>query len=519
MNRRPQNAFGMAAILFALALSVQATARPRVSAVPWGRRPDPNHPLRKQVQPDSLLRATVALMASGDVTLLAGHVRQALAKAAGKPIRMLKHRKTQLALIEALRREVSDATFSQIVGEQAAGLSIAAQQLDQRSSDVPDRKNMQRGWGFQLLPKNDRAFSDPMYLTLMLRETGQTGNGMVNDDPSSALNLFRNAWSKLAPRNVFAQLFTLTGSDANNALYAIANLAAERRTGQPVGDAELLYFDGIYGGGRGRVGGTSFLSFGKQGAPNLDAYKIESPHSPHFKPRAKAEIERLEAIEARALAQIEDKVMHSAKPVGGLLMESILGPKGVYFYRPEFLLRLRTLCDRLKIPIMADEILTGGGRTGKFFAYQHYPGFEPDFVTFGKGLQVAGVASVSRFTAPDGQRPPHYPMASKMTTLFQYNEPLLKGTQVLNRIRESKLMDNAAKMGRLIVRKLRAYQRAHPDLHRDAEGPVRGMGMLIYSRVKPRSVRSAMNRLMPPLTLNKTDIEQIFSQKELDRMW
>lgn len=478
--------------------------------LPWGRTIDPNHPLRKQVQSESLLRATVGLLGGNDVAMLPRHVRKALSKKAGKSSRSLRQKKTQLALIDTLRRAVGDQRFEQIAGSQAAGLKTALEQLNQPSWGPQDHQDMQRGWGFQLLPKNDKAFSDPTFLTRMLRESGQTGHGMVHNEPTQARYVFDAAWRKVAPANTHPISFTLTGSDANNLLYSVAKVAAEKRLGKKVDSAELLYFDGVYGGGRGKIAGASFLHYGKDGAPDLSAYKIDSPHTPYFKPKAKAEIARLEKIEAQALAQIEQKVTTSAKPIGGLLLEPILGAKGVYFYRPEFMTKLRTLCDKLKIPIMADEVLTGGGRTGKFFAYEHYKGFEPDFVTFGKGLQVAGVAQVSRQGVYS--RSP-----SQMTTLTSYSEPLLKGAQVLTRIHEGKLIENAARVGAHIVKKLRAHQKAHPRDYRDAEGPVRGMGMLIFSRIRPHGVMDAMGRLMPPLTLTKAQADQVFSAKELGR--
>lgn len=514
---------------------------PKGSLLGLGRAIDPNHPLRKQVSPEALLRATLGLLGGGDVATLPRHVRTALFKKAKKTesylgadgffhqrvsTRSLRKRETQLALVDTLRKKVGDEQFQQIAGSQAAGLKAALSKLDEGRSFGPkeDSHDMQRGWGWQLLPKGDKAFSDPTFLARMLRESGQTGHGMVHNEPTRAADLFRRAWGKLAPQNVRPEAFALTGSDANNLLYSVALVAAQRRLKRhDIKDAELLYFDGVYAGGRGKIGGASFLPYGKEGAPNLEAYKIESPHTPYFGRITKAEVKRLEKIEAKALAQIEQKVNSaSGKPIGGLLIEPVLGAKGVYFYRPEFLLALRKLCDKLQIPIMADEILTGGGRTGKFFAYQHYKGFEPDFVTFGKGLQVAGVAAVQRSAPTDAQgklqwdkAPPRYQLPRGMTTLTAYNEPLLKGAQVMTRIHDGKLMQNAERVGKKIVAKLRAYAKANPSEYRDKEGPPRGLGFLIFSRVRPGGVMDAMGRLMPPLTLTQKQADQIFADKGL----
>jgi len=70
--------------------------------------------------------------------------------------------------------------------------------------------------------------------------------------------------------------------------------------------------------------------------------------------------------EDEVLRQIEKKALTRSLAIGGVLIEPITS-KGVFFLPTRFLLRLRELCDRLEIPIIADEIMTGAGEP-KFFA-------------------------------------------------------------------------------------------------------------------------------------------------------
>ena len=487
-------------------------------AIPWGRKPNPNHALRRQVGSEALLKATVTLMSTQDLHLLPRHVRKALSKEARKPQRALLKAKTQTRLLESLKRKVGNDKYETVVGRQAVGVKRAAQQLNERPWGPTDKGDMQRGWGWQLLPRNDKAFNDPRYLASILRETGQTGAGMTHNEPTRARSAFENAWRKIAPQNTRPVAYALTGSDANNLLYSVALTAVRQRLGRDQNKADILHFDGVYGGGRGPIAGVGFLPYGKEMAPNQDHLRITSPHSYQFLPKGKKEIKRLEKLETKALAEIEHKITTNKTPVGGLLIEPILGAKGVMFYRPEFLTRLRALCDKHKVPIMADEILTGGGRTGKFFGYQHYKGFEPDFVTFGKGLQVAGIAQVSR-----GRDAPSYRSPHGMTTLHATSESLLKGARVMTRIHDGKLMDNARVVGDYMVRKLKKFDKKQVPNHspeqdrHHAAGPTRGMGLLMYSEKRVNGVMDAMGRLMPYMSITKHDVDQLITKKQVSR--
>jgi acetylornithine/succinyldiaminopimelate/putrescine aminotransferase len=479
---------------------------PAGSALPWGRPPDPDHPLRKQVGAEALLRAVASLAAGNQLATLPRYQRKALSKLARAPERSLRKPKVQARLLAALEQRLGKDQYETVLGQQAVGVKKALEGLElvpraRASWANDDLHDMMRGWGTRLLPLNDKAFNDPRYQANRLLESGQSAVGMNQDEPTRALSLFHDAWRKIAPGNTRPIAFTITGSAANNLLYDMA-----RKLKGP--QAEILAFDGVYAGATGRMKELSFL-----GGQRKDLL-ITSPHSFYFKPTDKAEIQRLEALESRALAQIEEKVRANDPPVGGILVEPILGARGVLFYRPEFMLKLRELCDRLRVPIFADEILTGGGRTGKFFAYQHYEGFEPDYVTFGKGLQVAGVASVYR-----GSR--GFKLSSALegeTTLTNYSEPLLKGAQIMNRIREDRLMENAEKVGALIVKKLARHDRLYsddsPERH-GFSGPTRGLGLLIGTSNRVKGVSTARNRLMPYLSLSADEARRIFADKNI----
>jgi acetylornithine/N-succinyldiaminopimelate aminotransferase len=199
-------------------------------------------------------------------------------------------------------------------------------------------------------------------------------------------------------------------------------------------------------------------------------------------------------------------------PMGAIFLEALQGSNGVQFYRREFLLAVRALADRKGLPIIADEVLTCGGRTGKFFAYELYEGFTPDFVVFGKGLQTSGIAEVRRPGRAYSQTIGEWDLGT--TTAGGDATRFLKGAQVMKRIREGGLMENATKVGAYLVEKLREVQKFHgvtPDV--SGAGFIIGMSHLegAQAEVSPIVMLKRRDRYLPPLTLSKADVDDVIT--------
>ena len=132
---------------------------------------------------------------------------------------------------------------------------------------------------------------------------------------------------------------------------------------------------------------------------------------------------------------------------------------------------VRQLCDQHGILLILDEVQSGFGRTGKFFAYEH-AGITPDIIVMAKGL-ASGMpmsAIASRSDLMD-----HWTPGTHGGTYGGGNAiALAAACATIDVIRDEGLVENAAKMGNHLVRQLREMQGRHP-----ARGDVRGRGLMV----------------------------------------
>jgi len=192
-----------------------------------------------------------------------------------------------------------------------------------------------------------------------------------------------------------------------------------------------------------------------------------------------------------------------------IMVEPIQGEGGVVVPNPDYLKRLRELCDRAKLLLILDEVQTGTGRTGKFFCYEH-AGIKPDIVTLAKALG-GGLPIGAMIAKPE--------IASALTpgshgTTFGGNPVACAAALAVN----DGIMANATEVGAYILKRLKEIT---AKMDRVAE--VRGLGMIMGVVLKhdPKPVVDAclqqrlivngtggtILRLLPPLNLSRADAD------------
>jgi 4-aminobutyrate aminotransferase/(S)-3-amino-2-methylpropionate transaminase len=156
--------------------------------------------------------------------------------------------------------------------------------------------------------------------------------------------------------------------------------------------------------------------------------------------------------------------------VAAIIIEPVLGEGGFYAAPPELLRRLRTLCDSHGIVLIADEIQSGFGRTGRMFAIEH-SGIEPDLITIAKsvagGVPLAGVIGKAQIMDA--------PVPGGLGGTYA-GSPLgcAAGLAVLEVMREEQLLKRSQEIGRFMSSRLKGLQVRFPCI-----GEVRALGAMV----------------------------------------
>ena len=260
--------------------------------------------------------------------------------------------------------------------------------------------------------------------------------------------------------------------------------AALRTVRSATGRHEVIAFHNGYHGrtlgalsltsGAGREGLGPFLP-GVAHAVAPDP--MESPHQPGADP--------IQAC-GRHLERVASQVLSA--PPAAVIIEPMQGAGGMIPVPTRFLELLRSFCDRTGALLIFDEILTGGGRTGRLWAYEH-GGVVPDILLLGKGIGggfplgiVAGARPV--MDAGPGAQPTHN------SSTFGGN-PLAcaAGLAALTALLDEGLVDNAARVGDHLMKALAA--RLSP---RRNVADVRGLGLAIgIEMVTDRATRTPVS--------------------------
>ena len=208
-----------------------------------------------------------------------------------------------------------------------------------------------------------------------------------------------------------------------------------------------------------------------------------------------------------------------------ILIEPVLGEGGYVVPPKSFIKGLREIADKHGILLIFDEIQSGFGRTGKWFAHDHF-GVRPDIITVAKGLAsgmpISGV--ISRLDLMEKWTP-----GSHGGTYGGNVIAAAAAVATFDVIEGENMLDNAALKGEQLINALKEFQRSHPEI-----GDVRGLGLMIgveyrdgegkpSKKLAKAVTKKAFDkglilltcgpwdntiRLIPPINISSTEVEE-----------
>jgi L-lysine 6-transaminase len=204
-------------------------------------------------------------------------------------------------------------------------------------------------------------------------------------------------------------------------------------------------------------------------------------------PLNEGHLEQVERTERQAVAQIKTAFKTNPDEICAIIIEPIQGEGGDNHFRGEFLRQLRTLANENDAMLIVDEVQAGIGLTGKMWSHQNY-GFEPDMIAFGKKTQVCGFLSGSRIDEiPDNV----FEVGSRLNSTWGGNLiDMYRFKVILDIIHEEKLVDNAARMGDVLLSGLQELAGEFPDLVSN----VRGKGLMCAIDLPTSELRDRLRR-------------------------
>jgi taurine---2-oxoglutarate transaminase len=269
--------------------------------------------------------------------------------------------------------------------------------------------------------------------------------------------------ASITPEGLNKTLFTVCGATAIDNAIKLARLY----TGRHKIIARYRAFHGASYGAMSAGGDPRKLPADVQQAPNF--IHVEDPYCYRCPFGQKGP----DACNRECVSHIERVIQFEGpENVAAIIMEGVSGTSGCIKYPSDYLPKLRAMCDRYGILLIADEVMSGFGRTGKWFGVDN-AGVVPDMIATAKGI-TAGYLPLGALIVSD-KIAAHYNERPLMLGLTYSAHPVTcaAGLETLQIYEDEKLVENAAKMGAYMDKQVAKLIKKHPSI-----GDWRNTGLL-----------------------------------------
>jgi len=213
--------------------------------------------------------------------------------------------------------------------------------------------------------------------------------------------------------------------------------------------------------------------------PKFDWPRITNPK---IKFPLENNLEEVIQLEDKAIAEINLAIKKNLDDIAVIIIEPIQAEGGDNFFRKEFLKKLRDIADENEILLMFDEVQTGFGLTGKFWASDYY--VKPDIIAFGKKAQVCGIMVSDRIDDIDDNV---FKVSSRINSTWGADlTDMVRSKFILDVIKNEKLVDNANKVGEHLKFQITKIQEEYPALISNA----RGLGLMCSFDLPSAEIRN-----------------------------
>jgi L-lysine 6-transaminase len=235
-------------------------------------------------------------------------------------------------------------------------------------------------------------------------------------------------------------------------------------------------------------------------------------------------LRKVEELEKKSLKELETAINENPDDVAAFIIEPIQGEGGDNHFRKEYFKEVDKILKNNDIMFIVDEVQSGMGITGKWWAHEHFD-IKPDIIAFGKKMQVCGIMVGPKVDEIEDNV---FKVSSRINSTWGGNlADMVKAKKILEIIKEEKLIDNAAKMGELFVKGLEELQEKYTVMNNS-----RGRGLMDAFDLKDTKTRDKIFdilyknglltlktgekgiRFRPPLIVGTTEITEALNKIE-----
>ena len=313
---------------------------------------------------------------------------------------------------------------------------------------------------------------------------------------SSARAELSNLLLKVLPKGLEKFFFTTSGTDANEAAFKIARMY----TGKTKIIARYRSYHGSTTASIAATGDPRRWAMEPAGkaqgfifAPEVNCYNCPIKHT---YPSCGV-----------ACADYVEHMIANESNVAAIILEPVTGTNGVLIPPAEYFPKLRKICDAHGVLMIADEVMTGWGRTGKWFAVDNW-GVQPDILVTAKGITSAYVplglcATTSKIAAHFDD---HY--FAHGHTYEAHPMTLAPAVATIQEMQRLDLVNRANKIGAYLGEKLKTLAAKHPSI-----GDVRGIGLFwAVELVKDKQTKQPFNTMRDKIEGRPLVVDQVAAE-------